>query len=160
MKLSPRPYDLISGERMGTRLDLPDGSLVLLERHEINTLTWPTRLRPYDFFKVGRSIVQLGAPALEVFPGDEMKSPSSVDDLEKLDEHQEAALYVVRLEDERSHTSLVWQHSLYEENHTEGGAASKSLRDLDVVSLLGETGTPAVVDAAEDIAGLVLEHQF
>jgi len=159
VKIAPTPYDISSGPNMGARFTLADDSLVLLEQHDLNTLTWPTELRLSEFFREATPIVALGKRAVDLYSDDGIQSVK-LDDMKGMSKSEEEPIFVARVDDFERQVSLVWQRSLYEQNNVEGGVASRRLLGLDLFHLLQNTGTRAVREAYEDIEAVLKEGGY
>jgi ribosomal protein L30 len=135
----------------GTRIDLPDGGVVLLEHYESHSvLIWPTRLELAPFFEAATLSGEIPATAfVHLYRRGEDDVAVPLSELRALERSK--GVYLARLDDIDHNLSILWQRSLLEENEAEGGISVDHPDIRSVGVMLEATGSDSVVGSLAEL---------
>jgi hypothetical protein len=155
-------YDIGDGST-GARIDAPGGNSVYVENYgDRQSITWPSRLDPQEFTRIGEQQLDLGSHKGEVdvyrAGKDDQPLRTTVDGLTKLTRSEVKGIHVVRVDHRERNLTLVWQHPIEDPSRIEVAIIGDVPRSPDTLQrLIGATAVTEVRSSVSKIVNSVIK---
>jgi hypothetical protein len=152
LELSVTRYE--AGRSHGSRFSIKGSGEVIVDFDgETSAVTWPTDLEAFDTLLHLSVLFGIEVVEASVFQNDrQIAEHVSLNRLPSLQKKNRQGLEVVRVDDERTHISLVWQRSLSRgSSYYEAGVIAPHIDDQRLMDALEATGDQVVSSQARDI---------
>jgi hypothetical protein len=154
-----RPYELMTGK--GFQIQATDEQSIFVERFDkVSAVTWPTQLNAESFMPLVEQILGLtsGSSTIRLYVGGESDAHEvSRDELSKQLNAYGKAVEVVRMDDDTTGISVVWQREIDDPDAYEGGLVAGDMPTDKLEQIFRETGTSPIETASGSLARLALD---